>query len=292
MAESDGVLVIGEALVDVVVRAGTTEEHPGGSPANVALGLGRLGLGPALLTVIGRDPRGEAIREHLRASGVRVLESSFSAEHTASATATIGADGSATYDFDIAWDLAPGLPVGSPRLVHTGSIAAFLAPGAAAVRGYLAEAPIVTFDPNIRPALLGSPEETRTVFASTAALATVVKLSDEDAEWLYPGEGVGAVLQRILDLGPELAVITRGGDGAELATAELRVEVPRVPTKVADTIGAGDTYMTSLIASLLDRGPGALTRGWVQDAGRRAARAAALTVSRRGADLPWAHELD
>jgi fructokinase len=287
------VLVVGEALVDIVVTPEGTVAHPGGSPANVALGLGRLGLDVGLLTTLGPDERGRGIERHLRESGVEVLPSSFSATRTSTAVATIGADGSARYEFDVAWDLPGRLEVGSPRLVHTGSIAAFLEPGATAVRGYLASvgAEQVTFDPNIRPALVGSREAAVAAFEEATALATTVKLSDEDAEWLYPGAELDTVLRRVLTLGPRLAVLTLGARGSRLATPSFTIDVPPVRVEVVDTIGAGDTYMASLIASLLASGA-ELTPEVVGGAGRRAARAAALTVSRAGADLPWRHELE
>jgi fructokinase len=98
------VVVVGEALIDVVTSPGGTSEHPGGSPANVAYGLGRLGINTGLLTAIGDDERGAAIDRHLRSAGVTILPGSYSRGRTASATATLAADGSASYDFDISWE--------------------------------------------------------------------------------------------------------------------------------------------------------------------------------------------
>ena len=288
------VVVLGEALIDVVVRNGEEpSEHVGGSPANVALGLARRGVDVALVTAIGRDRRGESIARHLEASGVKLPEISFSAARTSAATAEITADGSATYDFDIDWRLPDELPHGRPAVVHTGSIAAFLEPGATSVREYLrrSHGATITFDPNIRPALVGSQAHAVATFEETAALATLVKLSDEDAEWLYPGRELREVLDRILALGPRLAVVTRGGSGSVLATRELQVDVPSERVEVADTIGAGDTYMASLIASVLEGGVDAPTRDTLERTGSDAAHAAAITVSRSGADLPWRSEL-
>ncbi|MFD1714138.1 PfkB family carbohydrate kinase [Amnibacterium flavum] len=284
------VLVIGEALVDIVVSARGIEEHPGGSPANVALGLGRFGAEVTLLTAIAPDERGRAIAVHLEQSGVVILPESYSADRTSSAIATISADdGSADYTFDVLWDPSRTVLDIAPRIVHTGSIAAFLQPGADTVRAHVREldADEVTFDPNIRPALIGDRIGAVATFEETAALATAVKLSDEDAAWLYPDASADEVLDRILAIGPRLAVITRGADGAVLAIPDGRVEVAAVSVDVVDTIGAGDTYMASLIDSLLRWPSAELTLPVVELIGGRAARAAAITVSRAGADLPW-----
>ena len=287
------VVVIGEALIDVVERGGTRVEHPGGSPANVALGLGRMGVRTALLTCLGRDERGDAIVDRLAGSGVRVLGDSFSVDRTSTAAATVDADGQASYVFDVMWSL-PAEPLPStPRILHTGSIAAFLEPGATEVNRHLAEAGAdeVTFDPNIRPALLGERVEALDAFRRTAGLATVVKLSDEDAEWLFPGASVEEVLDTIIALGPRLAAITLGGEGAMLATSADHVRIPAMRVDVVDTIGAGDTFMASLIASVAQEGSAPLDRAALERWGTAAARAAAITVSRAGADLPWSTEL-
>ena len=124
-AHSD-VVVIGEALIDVVASSQGTVEHPGGSPANVAYGLGRLGISTALLTSIGDDERGSAIERHLGRAGVALLPGSKHQGRTASATATLAADGSARYEFDISWELQPVPPSYLPKVIHTGSIATFL----------------------------------------------------------------------------------------------------------------------------------------------------------------------
>lgn len=291
-AEHVEVLVIGEALVDIV-DSGSLTEHPGGSPANVALGLGRRGVDVALLTDLGRDERGARVADHLERSHVRVLDESFSDRRTSTATASLAADGSATYRFDVRWRLSPTPLRLSATVVHTGSIAAFLEPGRQAVLAHIdrLSPQTVTFDPNIRPDLLGSRAAALEAFRELAARADVVKMSDEDAAWLYPGVSSEEVARAVGHLGPRLVVVTRGARGATLSTATSEISVPPVRTTVADTIGAGDTYMASLIVDLLALGDRPLDDGTVGRLGRRAAHAAAVTVSRRGADLPWEHEL-
>ena len=146
-------LVIGEALVDVVHRLdGTVDEHPGGSPANVALGLSRLGRKVDLLTWFGRDAYGAMVSEHLAESGVHLVPGSDGAEHTSVATATLDSTGAASYDFRLEWQLPTTNALEpAPLVVHTGSIAAVLPPGAADVAALVAVArpdATITYDPN------------------------------------------------------------------------------------------------------------------------------------------------
>jgi fructokinase len=287
-------MVVGEALVDIVVSPRGTLEHPGGSPANVAYGLGRLGAATALLTSIGDDPRGAAIEQHLGSAGVELLPGSKGPGRTATATATLASDGSAHYDFDVRWDLPRTAPATLPKILHTGSIATFLAPGAAAVRGLLEQSHqrcVVTYDPNIRPALLGSHSEAKTIFEELVPFTEVVKLSDEDAHWLYPRRPLEEISRHILDLGAGLVAITRGGDGSMLTTRDARVLVPPVTATVADTIGAGDSYMSALIYGLLMRGADGLAPSVLEALGRMASKAAAITVGRPGAQPPTLDEL-
>jgi len=300
MNSTPEIIVIGEALTDIVETDTGTAEFAGGSPMNVAIGLGRLGHSVQLVTRIGSDARGERIKEHIEDSGAQVFPGGVIDEPQSTANAVFDAAGVASYQFDIRWslDFVDALP--TVRVLHTGSIAAFLAPGAADVRRLLAAAgpdTIVTFDPNIRPSLLETAELTRAVVEDLAGLSDIVKLSDEDAEWLYAGVPLDRVADRLLDLGPALVVITRGGDGALLATATVRVIEPGVRVHVADTIGAGDSFMSALIhhvAGMLSRGvtPAAIRdrsafdRRELERLGAFAAACAAVTVSRQGANPP------
>ncbi|TDN91481.1 PfkB family carbohydrate kinase [Microbacterium sp. BK668] len=287
------VLVIGEAVVDITSSAGAKTEMPGGGPANVALGLGRRGVDVALLTNLGRDARGSVITRHLERSGVWVLGESFVDDATSTAHAEITADGSARYDFDVRW-IGPEARLGvRPRTIHTGSVAAFLTPGDARVLEQLdrLNAEIVTFDPNIRPALIGARDRARARFEDFARRATVVKLSDEDAEYLYPDTGVHEALDAIAALGPRLVALTRGAHGAALAADGHAVEVPGRTVAVVDTIGAGDTFMASLIADYPSMHDGGISAADLRDLGETAVGAAAITVSRAGADLPWSADL-
>ena len=299
------IIVIGEALTDIVETDSGTAEFAGGSPMNVAIGLARLGHEVALVTRIGSDARGAEIARHVQESGARVFPGSVIDEPQSTAKAVLDESGAATYEFDIRWslDFIDALP--EVRLLHTGSIAAFLAPGAADVHRLLAAAgpeTIVTFDPNIRPSLLGSPADARRVVEDLSGLAGIVKLSDEDAEWLYGDLTLDQVVDHLLATGPALVIITRGGDGAILATAAERVVVPGVRVTVADTIGAGDSFMSALIhhiAGMLASGvaPAAVKDGSafghaeLERLGAFAAACAAITVSRKGANPPTLADL-
>jgi fructokinase len=303
----DGVLtlVIGEALVDIVVSPdGRSREHVGGSPANVAIGLARLGHRVELATHIGDDPRGAAVRAHLDHDGVVLADGSMTADRTPTATATLDVAGVATYTFDLAWDLPPDLGPGSAGHVHIGSIATALEPGATRVRRIVAAAQAgstVSFDPNLRPAILRTPEPHRAGVEALVAGSDVVKASDEDLAWLYAGEAVDDVLRRWAALGPPLVVCTLGGEGARVLVAGELFTVPPLRIAVVDTVGAGDSFMGALISGLLDAGVlgGPAARAALGDADAaavrpaldRAVKVAAITCSRAGADPPYRSEL-
>ncbi|PPH03755.1 MULTISPECIES: carbohydrate kinase [unclassified Rathayibacter] len=289
-------LVIGEALIDIVERDGSATEHVGGSPANVALTLARLGRPATLVTDIADDERGRRISAHLEASGVEVRHGD--SERTSTARAVLAADGSARYVFDLSWNPPAADPEGASH-VHTGSIAIFLEPGGSAVLELLEALPAgvtASVDANIRPALVGAHAEALARFERIAAACEVVKLSDEDAEWLYPTMQLDEVLSRLLSLGSQLAVVTRGAEGLLLASAMTRVTVPAARIVVADTIGAGDSAMGAILDEAFRQGLGA-ANGMLLDGpalhaiGRHAAHVAGITTSRSGANPPTRDEL-
>lgn len=289
------VLVVGEALIDIVHHPdGTVVEHVGGSPTNVALGLGRLGVPVRLRTALARDARGERIAAHLTGSGVLVDPGSWALPRTSTAVAHIGGDGAAAYDFDLDWQLPEPLALAGERVVHVGSIAAFLEPGASTIEDFLscvAGRVRVTFDPNIRPALVGDRSTAVATVERLVRVSDVVKLSDEDAAWLFPGMPVGEVADRILGLGAKIVAVTLGGQGAVLATQANTVTVAAPAVTVVDTVGAGDTFMAALIDALLPHPDLNLDDDALRGVGAYAVAAAAITVQRAGADLPHRHQL-
>src|SRR5687767_6207840 len=219
-------LVVGEALVDVVERPdGTRNEHAGGSPMNVAVGLGRAGLDVTLVTTLGDDAYGELIRWHLSESRVEVQASKT--DRTSSALARLDDHGSATYTFDVEWD--PGrIDTATPIAVHTGSIAAALAPGASEVEDLLSRlrpTSIVTLDPNVRPSMTPDRDAVTSHVERLVALADVVKASDEDIEWLYPDDTLDVAAERWLAAGAALVVVTRGSEGSLAWARSGRIEV-------------------------------------------------------------------
>ena len=296
---SRSALVIGEALIDEVVEGGRVGRHPGGSPANVALGLARLDVATRLHTAIGDDVDGELIRRQLSGSGVTVTAGSVTDAPTSKAVAVLARDGSATYRFAMGWDPAPLDDLGSPTLIHTGSLGAFLQPGSEVARGTVTRGrglgALISFDPNIRASLLPGPDATRASFEEFVSSAHLVKLSEEDAEYLYPGTPPERVLDLLVDGGVGVAAITHGGEGARLASGGDRMRVPSVVTSVADTVGAGDSFMAALIWALAFDGDGwnggPIAADQLESIGRTAARAASITVSRAGADLPSLEDL-
>ncbi len=301
---SEHALVIGEALVDVVRKPdGTQTAHAGGSPANVAFGLARLDRRVELLTSLGDDAYGALVRAHVESSGATIAPSS-AARRTSVATANLDAHGVATYDFDLEWALPDDTTTHpGPLVVHTGSIAAVLEPGARAVERLIASArehSTVTYDPNVRPSLMGDREQAESTIERFVALSDVVKVSDEDLSWLFPAESPADAARRWLALGPALVVVTLGSEGALAACEAGTVSVPPVRVVVADTVGAGDSFMSGLIDGLWSAGLlGAHRREALRGIDLptvttildRCARIAGITVSRSGANPPMRADL-
>lgn len=296
-SESRHVLVIGESLVDVLATATAAPvEAPGGSPLNVAVTVGRLGTPVSFVTALGRDDRGAALHRHLTESRVQVLPGPV-LPRTSAAVATVDADGAAAYEFDISWPAVDPPDLGDVGILHTGSIAFFCSPGAATVAQQLRRAHeagvLTTLDPNVRPALVGDRDAAVRHLEATLPWVDVLKLSDEDASWLYPGMAHQAVVALLLERGPRLVALTKGPAGASLLTRTARVDVPAPPTTVVDTVGAGDAWMGALIHGLFgDPQPRRLI-DWLDGPtlrylGARANRVAAATVASQGADPPWA----
>lgn len=306
MAET--IVVVGEALMDCArsVSGGAVSEIPGGSPMNVAIGLGRLGYRVVLAARVGSDDFGARMVEHIRASHVDLIPAATGLGKTSRATALLAADGSASYEFDLEWDLTPDMVEPGEYLhVHTGSIGATLAPGADAVREILERerraGATISYDPNARPRIMGEADDVRQQMEALIALSDIVKASDEDIEWLYPDWSTDDVVAHWKDLGVVLVVITTGTSGATAWGAGAPVSLPTRAHTVVDTIGAGDTVMSGLISALADSGRlgsagrqklAELTGDELADVLNFALAAAAITVSRAGANPPTRAEMD
>ncbi len=304
------VLVAGESLVDLVAHDGVPDARvrPGGSPMNIAVGLGRLGHDVVLMTRIGDDAYGDAIRSHVTAAGVRLAPSSIVAGgRTSTATATIGADGSAEYDFD----LDSSMPV--PRrvieellddvdMVHVGSVASWLPPGANDLHFLAAAAwrrgALVSYDPNVRPALISSPEAYVRSVRTWAAAADVVKASADDMAYITGHGGDDSADWTNSSVGCALMVVTDGAAGATAQLGTRRIDCPSPQVDVVDTIGAGDSFMSALLDGLARErllSAAAIERASndvIATVVTRAGVAASITCSREGADPPTASELE
>ncbi|AZN30493.1 carbohydrate kinase [Flaviflexus salsibiostraticola] len=307
ISPGEQVLCVGEALIDVVTRGRKTSEHVGGSPFNVAAGLARLGHPTSLASWWGGDAHGHLIERTAAEYGIDVIDGSNRAERTSVATATIDDTGSASYEFDLLWEV-PTLP--SPKEIshlHVGSIGATLEPGAMDVFAAVKRMAIqgtVSYDPNLRPAIMKRPGLVRNRIEQIVGHCDVVKASDEDLEWLYPDTPVEEIMRRWAAMGPALIVVTRGpwGSYARLAGDRDMLVIDALDVEVVDTVGAGDSFMSGLLSGLLDAGllgsasaKAELRRvRWhdVQPALHRGVVTAGLTVSQEGAYAPTRDEVD
>jgi fructokinase len=299
------IVVAGEALIDLVPRGtgalAALQPALGGGPYNTAVALGRLGSPAAFCSRVSYDAFGEALLDRLRETGVDVSSVQRGAEPTTLAVATVGADGSAAYSFyvdgtaDRLFTAPSVLPPGT-RAVSFGTCSLVLEPGASAyeelMRAAAGQGVFTALDPNIRAGLIPDADAYRARFKSWLPSVSLLKLSEEDARWL------GGTPQEWLAAGPAAVVITRGGDGLTAFTAGGEYTVPGERVEVVDTIGAGDTVNAALLHGLAARDAlsaqalAALgSDGWTGLLGF-AARAAAITCSRAGAEPPYAHELE
>ncbi len=296
------ILCVGEALIDVVTRpGGEPVEHVGGSLLNVANGIARLGHRSSICSWWGRDARGTLIAAAIASTGAEVEPGTDSAATTSVAQATLDAEGRATYTFDLVWDLPDVHDLAGVSHLHTGSIGATLEPGGAKVVDLVRRVKptaTISYDPNVRPTLMGSPEAVLGRVEELVGLSDVVKASDEDLEWLYPGVPVETALRRWIDLGPALAVCTRGplGAYAVLRSSRDHLVVPQNTVTLADTVGAGDSFMAGLVSGLTDAGLlggpvqrqrlAAATLPELATALHRAVVTSSVTVSHAGAYAP------
>ncbi|MFN3262756.1 MAG: carbohydrate kinase family protein [Pikeienuella sp.] len=303
-------VICGEALIDVFAAPGgppfRLEARIGGSPFNVAVGMARLGARAALFTGLAEDMFGRALRAALEAEGVETSLLRAGAGKTTLALAMIGPDGGADYAFygeDGAekWIGEGDLPALPPETagLHFGSYTMVTEPVASAhldLARREAGRRLISYDPNVRPTVEPDPGRWRAAAAAMAALADLVKLSEEDAAALFPGEGAGDVLDGFLAAGAKLAVMTAGAKGALARGPFGEIKVPSPSVDVVDTIGAGDSFQASLLAEIARRGLGkaglaTLGREAASEMLAFAARAAALTCARKGADPPRRNEL-
>jgi len=295
--------VCGEVLIDLIPGAdGVRVGHVGGGPANTAKALARLGCDVQFIDGISTDADGVAARKELLEDAVKLDLALSSDKPTCLAIVSLDANGGASYEFKIAGtatfdfslDWLPGPARYKPNVLHIGTLATVIQPGADVLYDWalrVAEFAPIVFDPNIRPAVLADRDLYEAAVEKWAAISSVVKVSDDDLAWLYPGQNFADVAARWISDGAALVVVTRGAEGIIGFTAEGAVEVEGAKITVADTVGAGDTVGAIIVEAMVDKGVLALTGDVLGAALNRAAVAAGITCSRKGAQPPYKHEL-
>lgn len=304
---STSIAVLGEALMDLLPDGGVLRGLPGGSPANAAVAMARMGLCVTFLGGCSTDTWGDRIVTHLQDNDITVA-GQRSSHPTALAVATVGVDGSATYRF--LWEGTADRAVTAADLPADLDVAALLVGSVDAVLGPVADAVldlvrrvhedvVVVLDPNLRPSIIGDLDAARERLLELAGFATIVKASDEDLSLLLPDLDPDEAAFQLLDgEATQLVAVTRGGGGAWMTTPRFQLPIPAADVpEVVDTVAAGDTFTAGMVTSLAERG--LLTRSSLRrlssdDAlavGRFAAIAAGLVVGRVGADPPHRSEL-
>jgi len=291
--------VCGEALIDIF----GDQQIVGGGPANTARALALLGQDTQFIGGISTDRHGDAVRSELVEAGVGIQYCTVGDSPTCTAAVTFNDHGSASYiftidgtitfDFDATW--LPSPLTLKPSLLHIGSLATLIEPGASKLFDWAkivsSIAPIV-FDPNVRPLVLDNKVLYRASVERWLEISTIVKVSDDDLAWLYPDESLEQVGARWISAGVPLVVITRGAEGIIAMTATETVAVDGVKVDVIDTIGAGDTVGAIVSQALLDFGVENLHGDRLLEMLHCASVAAAITCSRIGAHPPTKSELD
>jgi fructokinase len=310
------VAVAGECVVDLVAGepGGAYLALPGGSPANVAVGLARLGVPTRMIARIGAGTYGRSLRDHLTGNGVGTETVVIAHEPASVAFVHHDADGVPSFDLridgtaDWQWTEAEvaGLRLDGLAALHIGSLALVMPPGADVLAGLarrVRDEATISYDPNCRPAVMDEVPDARPRIEALLRIADVVKVSDADLAWLRPDGGHEGFADELIEAGVSVVAVTHGAAGS--VVTGRRCPPRRLPAyraaEVADTVGAGDSYMSAVLAGLGRRGLlGADRRDALRSAEApvlaavfdEAARAAALTCARRGADPPTREELD
>ena len=297
------VWVVGEVLIDLIPKGANRKPIVGGGPANTAKALSKLGIDTQFIDGISSDQYGQIIKEELKTAGVKLDYVKYSDKPTCLAIVSLSESGSATYEFvientatfDFAHDWLPNFKTDRPSLLHIGTLATVIEPGASVLFEWAQSvakfAPIV-FDPNIRPAVISDREQYLAQVERWVAISSAVKVSDEDIKWLYPSLEIKQVVNNWLKKGPSLIVVTYGDKGLSGYRKGEIVSVEAVQVKVVDTVGAGDTVGAVLVEAIVNDGLDSLTGSRLETMLKRAAKAAAITVSRVGANPPTSEELE
>jgi fructokinase len=300
---SDQVWVVGEVLIDLIPDGNKYVAVVGGGPANTAKALAKLGVETYFIDGISSDEYGQIAKAELLSSNVLLDYAQYSNKPTCTAKITLSKSGSASYEFliddtatfDYSHQWLPDPQTFKLSLLHIGTLATVLEPGASVLFEWAQRvanvAPIV-FDPNIRPAVLGDKDEYVKKVEKWVAISSAVKVSDEDLNWLYPGKVIDEIVNRWLEAGVQLVVVTLGDKGISAYRMNEQISVDAVKVVVADTVGAGDTVGAVLVEAIVKSGLDKLTGEVLKSMLNRAVKAAAITVSRTGANPPSKEEID
>jgi fructokinase len=300
---SDQVWVTGEVLIDLIPDSDQHLAVVGGGPANTAKALAKLGVKTHFIDGISNDEYGQMAKTELLSANVLLDYTQYSNKPTCTARVTLSSSGSASYEFviedtatfDFSHRWLPDPQSLKPSLLHIGTLATVIEPGASVLFKWAQSvanvAPIV-FDPNIRPAVLGDRVEYVKKVEKWVAISSVVKVSDEDLNWLYPGKTIVEIAKKWLEVGVKLVVATLGDKGITAFRQNEEIFVDAVKVVVADTVGAGDTVGAVLVEAIVNYGLDNLTEEVLKTMLNRATKAAAITVSRTGANPPSKEEID
>ncbi len=306
------IVVCGEALMDVFDAGATAtgsqlDARIGGSPYNVALGLARLAQPVAFCGALGNGFLGERLMRSLIDEGIDTSCVQRTDAPTSICVIGLDARGVPAYDFygergaDRQLDASVLLRVPvAARALHFGSYTMVVEPVAATQRTLIereCRRALISYDPNVRLTVEPSLQRWRDTLAWMLPRTHLLKVSEEDIGLLFPGQAPDGLAASWLAQGPRLVVITRGGEGSLAFGAGASTHAPPVPVNVVDTVGAGDTFQAALLTWLAEHGHlsidgvAALDAASLADMLAFATRAAAITCSRRGADLPRRSEL-
>jgi fructokinase len=292
------VWVVGEALMDLIpVVGGNRVPIVGGGPANTAKAVARLGYPTYFVGGISSDEYGRAVELELLRSGVDLSLVHRGDSPTALAIATINEAGLASYEFKLDSTVSfnfhsSWLPKEDSEVIHIGSVATLLEPGASELYKWLSDkSATVVFDPNVRPSIQSDKKIYRNSVERWIDLAKIVKLSEDDFSWLYESTE-SEVITNWLSRGTEIVVVTRAERGLSAFTRDGRIDCPAAKVELVDSVGAGDTIGAVIVEGLLKYGLGGLKADTLKQVLERAAKAAGITCSRAGANPPWKEELD
>jgi len=285
---SNQVWVCGEVLIDLIPDGTERKAVVGGGPANTAKALAKLGIDAQFIDGISTDKYGQMALKQLYKDGVLLDFVKFSDKPTCLAIVSLNEAGGATYEFVIEGT------ANKPCLLHIGTLVTAIEPAASVLFEWakkVATVSPIVFDPNIRPAVMSDRAEYVKQVERWVSISSAVKVSDDDIYWLYPGVELDQIANNWLAMGPELVVVTFGDKGLTGYRKNEKVAVNAKKVVVADTVGAGDTVGAILVEAIIEDGLDKLTGDRLSMMLNRAAKAAAITVSRTGALPPSKAEI-